>query len=488
MKLLLIDPPYKALKGIGSECGYSMSTVSLAAFLNTNGIESGVLTGNLLIDLPVHESLTFDVKKYAEGQKTYKEALENNNHNVWKRIKEEILNYNPRYIGLTCLTPMKDIVFKISEIIKETNKEIIVITGGHHPTFCADEMLNSPYIDFVVRGEGELPFLRLLKHLENKDGNFSNINGIAYKYNGKIISNDFFNMIDNLDNLPIPSRNSVINCDFNIYKAHFISTARGCPYICSFCSDKKLWHSTVRRRSINSCIKEIMYMIKKFNITYIDITDGTFTYDNMYVLEFCNNIIKNDINVQWRCTARYDNITKEMLTIMKKANCTGMYFGLESGSENVLKSMKKMISVEKIVEASNMVYESGIKSVASVLFGLPGETCQDMENTLDLIKKLRVDIIDVNSYVPLPGTALYEKMTAFEKTNINWRDAAFKSFDNYFNKNVSKDKLVNYITDAYSIAEAKLLQMKKSGGWSRNPAERIENDEKPSAGSHPGKI
>ena len=96
---------------------------------------------------------------------------------------------------------------------------------------------------------------------------------------------------------------------------------------------------------------------------------------------------------KWRCTARYDNINKEMLDIMKKANCTGMYFGLESGSENVLKSMKKMITVEKIVEASNMVYDSGIKSVASVLFGLPEETCQDIENTLDLMKKLRVDLL-----------------------------------------------------------------------------------------------
>ncbi|MFH1127067.1 MAG: radical SAM protein, partial [archaeon] len=301
-----------------------------------------------------------------------------------------------------------------------------------------------------------------------------------------IISNDFFEIIDNLDSLPMPSRESVINCDFNTYRAHFMSTARGCPYTCSFCSDKKLWHSTVRRRSINSCIVEIKYLIKNFDITYIDITDGTFTYDKKYVYEFCKNIINNDINVKWRCTARYDNINKNMLDIMKKANCIGMYFGLESGSESVLKSMKKQITVEKIVEATNMVYDSGIKSVASVLFGLPDETCQDMENTLDLMKKLRVDIFDVNSYVPLPGTALYEKMTDIEKKNINWKDTAFKSFDNSFNKHVSKDDLAKYITEAYSIAEARLLQMKKSGGWSRNPAERRESDGEPGAVHHPG--
>jgi anaerobic magnesium-protoporphyrin IX monomethyl ester cyclase len=468
MKLLLIDPPYKALKGIGSECGYSMSTVSLAAFLNMNGIESGILTGNLLIDLPVHESLTFNVKKYAEGQKTYKEALENDNHYVWKKVAEEISTYNPKYIGLTCLTPMKDIVLKISKIIKTINKEIIVIIGGHHPTFCTDEMLNSPYIDYIVKGEGELPLLQLLKHLENKNGDFYNITGVAYKHNGGIISNDCFDMIDNLDSLPMPSRDSVINCDFDIYRAHFISTARGCPYTCSFCSDKKLWHSSVRRRSVNSCIKEIKYLIKKYNITYLDITDGTFTYDDKYVYEFCNNIINNDINIQWRCTARYDNVNSNMLGIMKKANCIGLYFGLESGSKSVLKSVKKQITVEKIIEATNMVSDSGINSVASVLFGLPDETYQDIENTLDLMKKLRVDLFDVNSYVPLPGTVLYEKMTDMEKKNINWKDTAFKSFDNCFNKHVSRDDLTKYITEAYSIAEARLLQMKKSGGWSKN--------------------
>jgi anaerobic magnesium-protoporphyrin IX monomethyl ester cyclase len=467
MKLLLIDPPYKALKGIGSECGYSMSTVSLAAFLNENGIESAVLTGNLLIDLPVHESLMFDLQKYADGQKKYKEALENDNDRVWKRIEKEIIAHKPKYIGLTCLTPMKDIVLKIAGLIKRIDKDIVVITGGHHPTFCTEEMLNNPHIDYVVKGEGELPFLELLRSLENNRA-LDTIGGIAYKQRGSVIANDTSELIQNLDDLPMPSRESVINCDFNSYRAHFLSTARGCPYTCSFCSDKKLWHSTVRRRSIESCIEEMTYLLRNFSVTFIDITDGTFTYDREYVYEFCRSIIKNDIDVRWRCTARYDNIDKDMLAIMKKANCVGMYFGLESGSESVLRSMKKQITVERIVEATNMVRDSGIKSVASVLLGLPDETCQDMENTIDLMTKIHVDIFDVNSYVPLPGTALYEKMTDSEQKNINWMDTAFKGINISFNKQVSNDELATYTTAAYSIAETRLSQMKRSGGWRSN--------------------
>ena len=125
-------------------------------------------------------------------KKPIKELLENDSHYVWEKITEVISTYNPRYIGLTCLTPMKDIILKISKMIKTINKEIIVIIGGHHPTFCTDEMLNSPYIDYIVKGGRGVAFTTIIETPGKEDSDFYKINGVAYKHNGDIISNDRF--------------------------------------------------------------------------------------------------------------------------------------------------------------------------------------------------------------------------------------------------------------------------------------------------------
>jgi len=137
---------------------------------------------------------------------------------------------------------------------------------------------------------------------------------------------------------------------------------------------------------------------------------------------------------------------------MKQANCSGLYFGLESGSERVLKSIDKKITVKDIMNVSEMVYSSGIPSVTSIVLGLPGETKEDIEETLKLMRKVKTDILDINSYVPLPGTRLYDSMSEEDKKNIDWQKVAFKSFDNYFSKSISHDDLRRYTFEAYEIA------------------------------------
>jgi radical SAM superfamily enzyme YgiQ (UPF0313 family) len=465
MDILLIDPPYKALKGIGSEYGYSINVVSLAAYLRESGLDTAVITGNLLLDLPVQQSMTFDVKKYAQGQKEYENILGDENHFIWGKIIKYIQHYNPIAVGISCLTPAKDLVDKIALLVKKVNRNIKVIVGGHHPTFCPNETLQNSNIDYVIRGEGEIPLLHLVKELKSGSLDLSSILSITYRDNGGVVSNPDGGMIQNLDLLPFPARDLVIDCDFGRYKSHYFGTARGCPYTCSFCSDRRLWHRTVRRRSIENVIEEIKYLISTYDIDFIDFVDGTFTYDIDYVRKFCNSLMQEKINVKWRCTARYNNINKEVLDLMKKANCAGLYFGLESGSERILKSINKRITIQDIVRASELVSKSGILSVTAVMLGLPQEEKQDIECTLQLMKKIKTDIFDINCYVPLPGTELYDNMSDEDRKNINWHKVGFKSYDNYFTKNISKEDLQEFINEAHEIAKNTLKTFQKHGGW-----------------------
>ena len=194
---------------------------------------------------------------------------------------------------------------------------------------------------------------------------------------------------------------------------------------------------------MDNVIRELKLIEEKYKVDFVDFDDGTFTYDKKYLQTFCNSLINEKLTIKWRCTARYDNLDEDLLKLMKRANCCGLYFGLESGSDRILKSVNKNTTVEQIIRVSEMVYNSGIPSVTSVLLGLPNESKEDMKETINLMQTIKTDIFDVNSYIPLPGSPLWDEMKTEEKKKIDWRKSAYKSFDNYFSKKISHQDFWN---------------------------------------------
>jgi len=446
MDILLIEPPYKALKGIGSEYGYSMSTVNLAAWLQNHGMDTAILSGNLLSDLPSQASFSFDVREYAEGQKRYQEILADDTHIIWRKISETIEDCNPKMVGITYLTPIMHSAQKVASLVKEFDENIVVIAGGHHPSFCPEETLKNPDIDIVVRGEGEIPLLELCNAFLSGKPDLKTIRGIHFRENGGIVGTADSDLIPDLDSLPFPARELVLNCDYDRYRLHYMITARGCPYNCTFCSDKKLWKGKVRRRSLKNVMEEMKQLSRTYDIKYVDIVDGTFTYDRRYLTDFCNEMIQEGLGIKWRCSARYDNLDQKIIDLMKKADCNGLYLGLESGSQKILDSIDKKTTVEDIVKTSEIIHQSGIISVTAILLGLPQEDARDIEDTLDLMERIKTSIFDINNFVPLPGTPLYDGR------QVDWKKVGFKSFENHFTENISEDALKEYINRAYEIA------------------------------------
>ena len=462
MDILLIDPPYVSLKGRSIERGYNVGLTSLAAYVRSEGFETAVLMGDLLMDarsdliqaLFPGVGTNQNANKYAAGQREYQMIIDDKTHIVWKRLADVVNQTKPRAVGISYMTPLKHVVERIAGLIRDIDRDIKIIVGSFHPTFCPEEVMKNPDIDFIVGGEGEIPLLSLVKELKKNSPKWEMVPGIYYRDSGgQVRNNPGVDMISNLDELPFLARDLVLNCDYNFYRLHSISTARGCPYTCSFCSDRRLWGGKVRRRSVKSVIEELKLLKDTYKVNYVDVVDGTFTFDRNYLQEFCNAIINEKLNIKWRCTARYDNLDEGLLQLMKKANCSGLLFGLESGSNRVLKAVDKKITVDKIIEVSSMVYDSGIVSATSVLLGLPDEGKEDIEETLKLMKKVKADIFDVNNYSPLPGTTLYDSMSEEDKNNIDWRKVAFKSLDNYFSKSISVNDFRRYRSEAYKIAD-----------------------------------
>ena len=454
------------MKGFPADRGYHVGLTSLAAYLNKHGIETAVITGDLLIDDQSSNNLItafipiwfrYDVKEVAARQSRYAASLNDDSLFVWKKFKEIVRETKPLMIGISYLTPMKYSVEKIASLAKEVNKDIKVVVGAYHPTFCAEEVLQNPDIDFAIRGEGEIPILDLIKEIKTGSPKLEKVPNLCYKdKDGQVRSNPSTGPISNLDELPYPARELVWECDYDRYRVHCVSTARGCPYTCSFCSDRRFWGGKVRRRSVPNVIQEIKQMKDRYRIDYIDIIDGTFTYDKQYLHEFCNALINDNIKINWRCTARYDNLDKEMLTLMKKAHCTAMYFGLESGSGRMLEVMEKRETLDKVIETSKMVYDSGIMSITSVLLGLPDENKQDIEDTIKVMREFKTNFYDVNVWVPIPGSKFYDSLSKEELAKVDWRRMGYKSLEHHFSRTMTKDEFDAYRDEAYNISRSTL--------------------------------
>lgn len=454
MDMLLIDPPYKSLKGIGIDCAYTMGLTSLAAYLNANGIESSILTGDLLADMTPGNILNMDAAAYANGQETYRNTILDDDHPIWARISDVFKESNPRAVGIMFLTPAQSVVEKIAAIIKKINATIPVIVGGHHPTFCSTDILSNSHIDFAIKGEGEIPLLKLVNEIISGSHNWLAVPNLAYRNAaGFIRSTKDADFVSDLDSLPFAARDRVLHCDYQAYRTHYLYTARGCPYTCTFCSDSSMWRHKIRRRSVEHVIAELRMLKAEYDPAFIDISDGTFTYDQKYLKKFCELMIAEDLNLMWRCTARYDNLSPDMLKLMKKANCFGLYFGLESGSNRILDAVNKKTTLAQISEVSKMVQDSGIISMASVLMGLPEEKPEDVEQTLELMRGLDCDLFDINCYVPLPGTKLFNDMNQKEYDRIDWMQVGFKSLTTNFSKNISDQQFKEFLLEAYQIAD-----------------------------------
>ena len=316
----------------------------------------------------------------------------------------------PDLVGITTLTPTYPGALRVAAMVKELYPKCSVILGGTHPNILTDEVLKEPVVDIVVRGEGEITMAELVDAIEKGSG-LSDVKGVSYKKNNEIVHNAPRPLIDDLDTLPSPPWHlfplEKYTGNLNGRKAVGISAARGCPFSCVFCYRGPAAGKTIRFWSPERVIKEIKKVKETYGINDIHFWNDVFTYDKKWVSSLCDLLIEQNIYIKWDCQTRADLINEEVLRKMKKSGCTAVMLGVESGSNEVLQQMEKGLTKERIYDAFKLLHEIGFETTATFTLGLPWDTRETIQETIDFAKEINPNFAMFYVAIPFPGSPLW---------------------------------------------------------------------------------
>ena len=327
-----------------------------------------------------------------------------------EEIKNELQKRDPTILGATSSTLTYKSALNVVRIAKELNPNCVTVMGGPHVTFWDDKALQEcPELDFIVRKEGENTFLELVQRIEANQS-FRNVLGITYRSEGKIVRNPDRPYIENLDDLPFPARHLWPLERLRKYEdILYLIASRGCVYWCEFCATVRMHGRKYRFRSPKNVVDELEFLHKTYGVEKFTFCDDAFTVDKARTEELCREILDRGLKIQWNCGTRVDMVTKELLAKMKAAGCISVWFGVESGTQQVLDEMKKGISVVQTLQVLGWVRELELKPVPNVLLGFPGETKETAWETIKFAEKLSPDdVAFYNLATPFPGTPMYD--------------------------------------------------------------------------------
>jgi len=327
-------------------------------------------------------------------------------------LVELITKLKPLFIGISVYTENFDQAVKLSRELKKGLGDIKIVFGGPHPTLQPLECIDKKEVDFVIMKEGEAIILELAEAVRTNEKSikFSQINGLLYRQKETVVRNAPKKYITDLDLLPIIKRELA---DINKYGGYInISTSRGCPGRCIYCSATALSGATYRVRSESSIFLEMLLLkiIFKNKLLKIYIVDDTFTAIPERLSRFMDLIFKYKLKVKWQCESRVDSLNEELLAKMHEAGCIAIQYGIESGSQEVLDKLKKGIVLEKAKEIIECTFRNKIVICLSFMLGHYCDTKETMWETAYFIKELFEKYkpeLAVSYNTPFPGTWQY---------------------------------------------------------------------------------
>jgi radical SAM superfamily enzyme YgiQ (UPF0313 family) len=369
-------------------------------------------------------------------------------------INDALKPFGPEVVGVYFSTPFFTDVIKVLTEVKQFNPKIVTMVGGPHPTVLPEETAKQECIDFVVFGEGEETIIELIQKYKGKE--LTDIKGIAYKKNRKVIVNPPRPLIKNLDQLPFPAHHLLKIGEYSHPLMHgrkimSILTSRGCPYCCIFCN-KSIFGSYFRARSAKNVVDEIEILVKKYGIDEIHIIDDNFTVNRKRVIEICEDIIRRNLKIKWSTPngIRADTVNRRLIKLMKRSGCYSLSFGIESASPKILESINKNIKLSTIKKVFKICRSEKIETIAFFIIGFPGETAEDIQKTIDFAKDIKPDVADFHTLIPLPGTPVYkylkENDLLLEK---DWSKYSFHINPVYRTKELSKEEIAELYHRAY---------------------------------------
>jgi anaerobic magnesium-protoporphyrin IX monomethyl ester cyclase len=392
VKVCLIFPPYRESRDIAFLATTKknlgkitpLSLCSVAAALESHGVLVKIIDANA-------RDLSF--------AQTIKETEE----------------FSPDFLGFTLSTYQFHFTL---EWIKRIRAQVMVpvIVGGPHARLYPAEILTHPDIDCCVVGDAEDSLPQLINCLLNKTS-LEEVGGVAYRTDGdkgpRIKINNFNLYISNLDDVPLPSRHLLDNTLYYSLISKYknftaMTTTRGCVFQCIFCDNHCMPH---RQMAAVRVVNEMEACQKDFGINEIDMFDGVFSISRGRILEICEEITRRKLKIHWSIRTRADLVDKDTLSALKKAGCIRIYYGIESGSPEILKNIKKGMDLEQIKETVKFTKKIGIDTFGYFMIGSPGETKETLRHTSRLMQSLPLDYVQIAPIFYPPNTEIYARLT-----------------------------------------------------------------------------
>lgn len=327
-----------------------------------------------------------------------------------KEAVERVRRSRPRIIGVQVMFSMKEKALEFARIFR--NDCEVLVAGGPLATSSPEEFLSS--FDVVVIGEGEQTMLELVQAVQDGEG-LANVSGIAFKEKGEAKFAPARVLIEDLDSVPLPSREMFDN---DAYKHHYkrsfgysttsIMTSRGCPFQCDFCS-RPVFGNRFRSRTAANVAEEVEE-VRELGYERVWFADDCFTLNRKRLLSICDELMRRHSGIGWECLSRVDTVDLEVAERMKKAGCVRVFFGLESGNDAILKTMRKQATVKQARDAVDVFNRVGVQTGAFFILGYPGEDGNTILETVDFASSLPLDYLSFTFPYPIPGTPLFERL------------------------------------------------------------------------------
>ncbi len=345
-----------------------------------------------------------------------------------RMIKDYLSEEKPAFLGISCTTSSFFDGVRITEYAKQCLPGIQVVFGGPHVSALKEKVLmDYPIIDFTVVGEGEQTLVELLE--SGGHGEAARIPGMVYRDDsGEVCFTGYRKKGIELDSLPFPAYEKLAGYPaayklpiFNYPKTPNTSciSSRGCPYACSYC-DRSVFQRSFRFNSAEYLYEHLRYLKERFNIRHINFYDDQFTFRRKRVEEFTRLMINRPLNMTFNCAVRAEHIDLELLRMMKEAGCWMVSLGIETGDENLLSQHRQNADLKMLAEKIRLIKKAGIRTKGLLMMGLPGETEESIQKSMDYVFSLPIDDFNLSKFTPFPGSPIYEDIHEKGTFNEDW--------------------------------------------------------------------
>ncbi|MCB9188447.1 MAG: B12-binding domain-containing radical SAM protein [Flavobacteriales bacterium] len=374
----------------------------------------------------------------------------------FEQQKNELLQHNPSIIGVYTNLVTKLNVIRLIKWIKTEPllAKSKIILGGPDLRYNIENYLKTG-ADYLVIGEGEQTMNDLCEKILNEDSSdFEHIPGIAFIQNEKIVQTTERTKIKAIDELPFPDRESVDMSQYlEVWKDNHgmsmlsISTQRGCPYTCKWCSTA-VYGVSYRRRSAKLVADEIEMLLQQYQPDAFWFVDDVFTVSHKWIAAFHQEVTTRGLKFKFECITRAERLNDEVLQQLKEMGCSKIWIGAESGSQKIIDEMDRRVDVNQVSKMIQETKSKGIQTGTFIMLGYPNETIEDIKKTVTYLKSCQPDDFTLTVTYPIKGTSLFEQVSDKIIESKDWFTSTDRELD--FKRTYSRkfyDHAVRYVVN-----------------------------------------